>query len=127
MLRFKVALLNSQTPHFPDFELGCVGRGRLRCLPADSSGLIIAVVSQKFSGAAMRWETLKKEAYAIAALSRPLHTTSTGSSLTRQPRGDGAERGPHHHPMAAVPAGVLAFHSPQHTLAHVSAFRFGRV
>ena len=79
MVKLKDAILNSQTVHFPNYELDwvlrtdasdvAVGGTLLQILPELADGKpvyqVIAFVSQKFSGAATRWDTPKKEAYAI--------------------------------------------------------------
>ena len=79
MKKLKEAVVNSQTVHFPDHSLPwvlrtdasdvAVGGTLLQQLPDLVDGKpvyqVIAFVSQKFSGAAVRWDTLKKEAYAI--------------------------------------------------------------
>lgn len=79
MRRLKDAMLNSQTGHFFDYEIEwllrtdasdvAVGGNLLQILSDLVDGKLvyqaIAFVSQKFSGADTRWDTPKKEAYAI--------------------------------------------------------------
>ncbi len=76
--RFKAAVANSLTLHYPDYNLNWILR-----TDASTTGCgvvlyqeyvapggifqeqVIAVLSHKFSGAATRWPTIEQEAYAI--------------------------------------------------------------